>query len=291
MVMRILSAVLTLLVALSSVPRLSADEPSPDSTSVGQGLVEKMHDLNLTEEQTSKLADIHKECSPKVEAAGKELAAIIKEEVEKVRGVLTPDQLEKLQAMKDERKEHRTEGLAQRMAHLKQLKDLDLTDAELTKIGEIRNDCRPKIASALKGLENILTDEQKKAREEGLKAGKSHREVRESLNLTDEQKQKVQAIGKEVCGIVHEEMTQIKAVLTPEQQEKLTELKDERMDRIRDRLAARIANFESLNLTDEQKTKITDVRNEFRPKVQEAGDKLRAAIRDELDMTIGVIRS
>ena len=43
----------------------------------------------------------------------------------------------------------------------------------------------------MEGLQGLLTDDQKKAREEALKAGKKRREVLESLKLTDEQKEKV----------------------------------------------------------------------------------------------------
>src|SRR5262249_46335848 len=171
------------------------------------------------------------------------------------------------EALREERKERRGEGLAERLAHLR---DLDLTDAERTQIDEIRNDFRPRIAKALEGFRGILNADQTKAREEGLKAGKKRREVLESLNLTAEQKEKAESVCKEVAGLVREEMQKIRDVLSAEQREKLADLKEERRDRIRDRMAARIANFQSLNLTDEQKTKIEDIRKEFRPKVHEA---------------------
>ena len=54
-------------------------------------------------------------------------------------------------------------------------------------------------------MEGLLSDEQKKAREEGLKAGKKRREVLASLKLTDEQKEKVEAVAKEVGTLVREE--------------------------------------------------------------------------------------
>jgi Spy/CpxP family protein refolding chaperone len=56
------------------------------------------------------------------------------------------------------------------------------------------------------------------------------------------------------------------------------------------RWAARIANLDELNLTDEQKAKIADIRKEYRPKVHEAGNKLRAAIREEVDMITNVLK-
>ena len=47
-------------------------------------------------------------------------------------------------------------------------------------------------------------------------------------------------------------------------------------------MAHRIANLKDLNLTDEQKTKIAEIRKEYRPKVHEAGNKLRASVREEI---------
>src|SRR5262249_9108801 len=148
-----------------------------------QGQVQRIHDLHLTDEQEAKIADIRKEFQPKIAEAAKHLAATVKEEVAKVRDVLTPEQKEKVQAMREERKEERMEGLCERIAHLK---DLDLTDAEITQIAEIRKEFRPKIEEAVKKMAGILTEDQMKAREEALKAGKPHREVRQALNLTED---------------------------------------------------------------------------------------------------------
>src|SRR5262249_33727342 len=120
--------------------------------------------------------------------------------------------------------------------------------------------------------------------------GKKRSEILASLNLTVDQKEKEAAVCKEVSTIVREEMEKIKDVLTEEQQAKLPELKDERRDRVRDRWACRVANLQDLNLTAEQKTQIADIRKEFRPKVQEAGNKLRAAVREEVEAILGVIK-
>jgi len=281
--MRTLIAGTVLVVAALICPRLCAvDEPK-----VGEGLGERIQDLNLSDEQEAKIADIQKDHQPKVQEAAKELAAVIKQEEDKVRAVLTPEQTEKLQALKEERKERRHEGLCERIAHLK---DVDLTDAEISQIENIQKEFRPKMVKAMEGLKGLLTDEQKKAREEGLNAGKKRREILASLNLTGEQKEKEAAVCKEVATIVKEEMEKIKDVLTEEQQAKLPELKDERQDRVRDRWACRIANLSDLNLTAQQKTQIADIRKEFRPKVQEAGNKLRAAVREEVEAILGVIK-
>jgi Spy/CpxP family protein refolding chaperone len=253
----------------------------------GGALAERIQDLNLTDEQEAKIADIRKECRPKVQAEAKELATVVKEEEEKVQAVLTPEQKTKLAAAKEERQERRAEGLAERVAHLG---ELDLTEGEIARIGDIRKEYRPKIEQAMKQLQGVLTPDQQKARQEALQAGKRRREVLQSLNLTDEQRQKVQAVGKDVATLVREEMEKIRDVLSAEQKEKLQDLREERQERVRDRRAHRIANLRDLNLTDDQKTQIGDIRKEFRPKVHEAGNKLRATVREEVEAIVAVIK-
>jgi Spy/CpxP family protein refolding chaperone len=280
--MRFLSVALFLVAVLAIAPKLIADDQENE-----KGLVARFQDLNLTDEQDAKIAEIRKECRPKVEEAVKELASVVKEELGKIEEVLTPEQKTKLQALKEERKEHRFEGLAARIAHLK---DLHLTDAEMTKIEGIRNEFHPKIVKAMAGFKGILNSDQTSAREEGLKAGKKHREIIASLNLTGEQKEKCESACKEVATFVREEMEKIRDVLDAGQREKFAELKDERMDRVRDRWAHRIANFSDLNLSEEQKAKIAQIRTEFGPKVHEAGNKARAAIREEIEMIVNVMK-
>src|SRR5262249_18439813 len=175
-------------------------------------------------------------------------------------------------------------------ARLAHLKELHLTDAETSQIASIREEYHPKVMKAMEGLKGILNTEQTRAREEGLKAGKKHSEIIASLNLTDAQKEKCESVCKEVASLFREELEKVRDVLTAEQREKLAELKDERKDRARDRIACEIANFNDLNLTDEQKTKIAEIRAEFRPKVHEAGNKARAAIREEIEMIVNVLK-
>ena len=278
--MRTLIAVLTVAVVIWVPGKLSAQE-----TAGGQG--ERLQDLKLTDEQEAKIADIRKDCRTKVQEVVKELAGVAREEVTKVRAVLTPEQQKKLQDLREERRERRAESLAERVAHLE---ELDLTDAEMAQVAEIRREYRPRAVKAMEGLKGILTEEQRKAREEGLKAGKRRREVIESLNLTGEQKEKVEAVAKEMATLVREEMEKIRDVLSEGQKEKLQEFQAERRERVRDRMAHRIANHRDLNLTDEQKAQIAEIRKEYRPKVHEAGNKLRAAVREELHMIVAVLK-
>ena len=279
--MRTLLAVLTVVVVMGVPGTLIADD-APTIV-----LIERIQDLKLTDEQEGMIADIRNECRPKVQAAAKELGTLVRDEVAKVQAVLTPEQKEKLKAYKEERKELRAERLAEVIAHME---EMDLTDAECAKIAEIRAECQPKIVKALEGLKGILTEQQRTAREEGLKAGKKRREILASFNLTDEQKEKVETVAKEVATLVREHLEKVTDMLSEAEKEKLQELREERKERVRDRKAHAVANFKDLDLTDEQKTKIAEIRQEYPPKIHEAGNKLRAIVREELEMIVGVLK-
>jgi Spy/CpxP family protein refolding chaperone len=270
--------------AFAALPAAAEEKKDPKDVVL---VVEWVQDLNLTPEQEAKIADIRKEYKPKVQEAHKELASVVKEEMEKVEGILTAEQKDKVKEAKEERKEFRAERLAGRLAHLD---ELDLTDAEVAKLSEIRKEFQPKLAKAMEGLKGILNEDQRKAREDALKEGKNRREVFQSLKLSDEQKEKVEAVGKDLRGLVHDELTQMRDVLNDSQKEKLDEFKDERKERIRDRKAHMVSTLKDLNLTDDQKKQIMEIRKEFRPKVHEAGNKLRATIREEVEAILGVIK-
>jgi Spy/CpxP family protein refolding chaperone len=277
-VMRTLMAVAALVVGTAVLADEPAAKKADDKTAVI--IVERIQDLHLTDEQEAKIAEVRKEFKPKVEEAAKELRGLIKDEVEKIHGVLTPEQVKKMEEFKEERRELRAERLSAQLAHME---DLELSDAEVAKIAEIRKEFQPKIEKAMQGLEGLLTDEQRKTREEGLKAGMRRREILASLKLTDDQRTKIEAVGKEVRTLVHQELEKVRDLLTESQQEKLREIKEEVREHVRDRRAHAIASFRELNLTDEQRTKIMEIRREFRPKIQEAGNKLRATVREELE--------
>jgi Spy/CpxP family protein refolding chaperone len=254
---------------------------------IREALAEKIQDLNLTDEQETKIADIRKECHPKVQEAARALANVAREEVEEIRNVLNPGQKRTVQVLRDELSSRRSESLSERLAHLG---ELDLTDDEMMKIGDIRDEYRPKIRASLKQLVGVLTDDQKKTRADALKAGKRRSEVREALGLSAEQKEKLDSVGKELRSLVCEETEKVRAVISPEQQERLQEQREETGQNVRDRLAWRIATLKDLNLSDEQVSKINEIRKEYRPKVHEAGSALRSAIREELGMILAVFK-
>jgi len=275
--MRTLFTGLTLTVLMWLPGNLLAQEGTP----VNEGI----QDLQLTDDQEARIADIRAEYKSKVQAAAKTRRELVKEEVEKIRGVLTDEQKTAVAALKEENKEQRANSLAERMAHLE---ELDLTDAEMNKIKEIRKEFRPKITKALEGLKGILSADQKAAREDGLKAGTKRKQIVASLKLSDDQKTKFEAVGKEVASLVREELEKIHGVLSAEV--KVVGFKEEDREHVRDRMADRIANLKSLNLTEQQKSEIMAIRKDYQPRVHEAGNALRAVIREEVQAIIGVLK-
>ncbi len=244
-----------------------------------EAIAERLQDMNLTDEQEAKLADIRKQFSTMVEKDKKELADVVQAEVAKVKAVLTGPQTEMLKNLKDERAERRAESLAERIARLE---DLDLTADEMTKVAAFRKESRPKIAKALENLKGALTEDQRKARAEALEAGKKPSEVIASLKLTSEQKEKLTAAGKEVREHFQQEMEQLRGILDTESAEKLAEQKSGRKEHARDHMASAIENYRELNLTDEQKSQIATIRKDYGPKIHEASNKLRTNVREEL---------
>ena len=267
--MRTLLALVALAVAMlvyASLPAAADEQAGRRATG---RLAERIQDLHLTDQQEAKIADIRREYRPKVQEAANELAGVVKEELEKVQGLLTPEQKTKLQQSREELKEMRAESLAEECAHLG---ELQLTDAEITQIAQARKEFRPKIEQALDELEGLLTDAQKKARQEALQAGKKRREVLESLRLSDETKEKLHSVCKKVGTLCREEMEKVRSFLSSEQKEKVQDVREETKENVRDRMAHRIATLKELNLTDVQKSEIAAIRTKSYARDQNAAN-------------------
>ena len=299
--MRTTQAVITLVLAMSVGAITGVAQVVTDKPAVGTAdklrerlqdaqvkvLVVSIQDIDLSDEQEAEIAAIRKEYRPKIEASAKELKSLVKEEVEGIRNVFTPEQRPKIQAIIEERKDFREESLAHKIAGLK---ELDLTETELAKIAEIRKEYRPKIDEAAKQLERLLTDTQKEARKEAIKDDKPRREVLKVLNLTSAQTSELENNGKELKDLVGSEMSKLRGVLTAGQKETLQDLRAERREMVRDRLAHQIANLKDLNLTEQQKESLMNIRQEFRPKIQEAGNALRTEIGEEVGKIVAVLK-
>jgi hypothetical protein len=143
---------------------------------------------------------------------------------------------------------------------------------------------------AVKQLESLLTDAQKKARKEAIKADKTRREVLQAVNLTSEQRAEFENIAKELKDLVGNEVAKLRGVLTAGQKETLQDLRAERREMVRDRLAHQIANLRDLDLTQQQKDSLMSIRQEFRPKIQQAGNQLRTLIGEEVGKIVAVLK-
>jgi Spy/CpxP family protein refolding chaperone len=278
--MRSLVTLLSVIVVMWAPSKVSAQ-------GVRERVAERVQDLNLTDEQEARVAEIRKTFRPKVQQAIKELGDVVNEEVKKVRAVLTPEQQTKLAGLKEERQERRAESLGERLAHLH---EMDLTGAEMDRIAEIRKEYHPRIVKAMEGLHGLLSAEQRTAREEALKAGKRRSEMLAALKLKGDQKTKVEAVCKEVCSLVHAEMEKIRDVLSESQKATLQDFAKERREHVRDRRAHRIANLKELNLTEAQVSQLTEIRKQYRPRVHEGGNRLRATVREEVEQIIRAIK-
>jgi len=123
--------------------------------------------------------------------------------------------------------------IAQTILRIDRLKSavegLDLSENQKEKLGKVRDDFEAKRQAIYEKLADLLTEDQKQigkdAMESAKQSGKMGREVYQSLEaslkLTDEQKQKMEPIGKEFQSLVNDAMKQVAEVLTPEQKEKL----------------------------------------------------------------------
>jgi Spy/CpxP family protein refolding chaperone len=118
-------------------------------------------------------------------------------------------------------------------------KDLNLTDDQKAKLSGLKKEYAPKLKELSGTLDKVLTADQKKARDEAIKAarasGKRGPEVRESIQaamkLTDAQKTKL-ADGRKAMQKLNKEISdKVNKLLTPEQQEVLKKARAERGNR------------------------------------------------------------
>ncbi len=110
------------------------------------------------------------------------------------------------------------------------LSGLDLTADQKAKLEALNKEYQPKLTDASKAVESILTPEQKKAREAARKVAQRvieevrkacQKAVEEAVQLTPEQKAKVEEVKKQNSATYKEFRAKVMDVLTPEQQEQL----------------------------------------------------------------------
>src|SRR5262249_53672454 len=116
-----------------------------EALEAGKNRKEVIAALKLTDQQKAKL-----------EAACKEVHALVREEMEKMRDVLTEGQKEKIREFKNERRDRGHDRLAHAIANFK---DLNLTEDQKAKIMDIRKEYRPKVHEAGNKLRGTVREE------------------------------------------------------------------------------------------------------------------------------------
>ncbi len=128
---------------------------------------------------------------------------------------------------------NRLSTVAQAMMRMEKLHDvikgLDLTVEQKEELKKLHEDHGPKMKEMFGKLEDIVTEEQvataKAAAEKAKEAGKKGRAffaaVESSIKLTDEQKKKIDELGKEMLVVQRATVKAVTAILTTEQKTKL----------------------------------------------------------------------
>ena len=109
------------------------------------------------------------------------------------------------------------------------LSRLNLSEEQKQKIENLRKEYEPKLAELRAKLEGILTEEQKKAREEAIKkakeSGKKGRElfeaIRNAFQLTEEQQKQMQEVRTQMTQLMQEIRGKVEEILTEEQKAQL----------------------------------------------------------------------
>jgi Spy/CpxP family protein refolding chaperone len=167
---------------------------------------------------------------------------------------------------------------------LESIKGLNLTDQQKGKIDALKKEYGSKLKEGQAKMDGILTAEQKKARDEAIKAaevsGKRGREVWEgvqsAMKLTDEQKAKIAETRKEIGPLRREVHEKVMAILTPEQKELWQKdrpgMREPRpvQEQTSKPTGRNSGMLRGLNLTEDQQAKVKKIREEYGPKLKEA---------------------
>lgn len=111
------------------------------------------------------------------------------------------------------------------------LEGLELTAEQKAKLEKIAEEMKAPLTEVRKAQSDILTAEQKKAREEAMKAAKeagkkpqeAKKAVDEALKLTPEQKEKMAKVDAKMAEVQKQIRAKVMEVLTPEQRKAVEE--------------------------------------------------------------------
>lgn len=108
-------------------------------------------------------------------------------------------------------------------------KDITLTDDQKAKVAEIEKEFAPKMKEAREKLDKVLTEEQKKARQDVLKEARTsskkgkelQQAIQDALKLSDEQKKNYDEADKALAALRLQIRDKVEPILTDEQKAKL----------------------------------------------------------------------
>jgi Spy/CpxP family protein refolding chaperone len=109
------------------------------------------------------------------------------------------------------------------------MKGLDLSDEQKTSIKAVNKEFAAKFKQIIVKADGIYTPDQKKARDQAIKAAVAAKKkgkeltkaIKESVTLTNEQRAKMDDIAKEAAKLRKELQDKVLDILTPEQQEQI----------------------------------------------------------------------
>jgi len=109
---------------------------------------------------------------------------------------------------------------------------MDLSADQKDKLETLKKEYAPKFKALREKSEKILTDDQKKARDEAMKAAReakpddrraAYGKIRDAVKLTDDQKKETESVMKDVRALFEEVQPKVSEILTDEQKAKLKE--------------------------------------------------------------------
>ncbi|MCA9113672.1 MAG: hypothetical protein KDA79_01205 [Planctomycetaceae bacterium] len=135
-----------------------------------------------------------------------------------------------------QQQQQRQQGRARNMFRLP--KSIALSEEQQAKVDALSKEYAPRMGELLKKSNEILTEDQQKARREAFRAareaGKKGKDFRAAVDaavqLTDEQKQTQKAVRAEMQKLMEEGRSKLAEILTADQREQLKKARESRPD-------------------------------------------------------------
>jgi Spy/CpxP family protein refolding chaperone len=174
---------------------------------------------------------------------------------------------------------HSRQAMMERWA---MLKGVNLTDDQKAKVEAVKQEYGPKFKKAWGKIDSILTEEQRKVRDEAAKAAKAAgkhgeevwKDAKAAVTLNDDQKAKMAEARKEAEALHKEAREKTMSILTTDQKQQLKKSHEGKRGHPEGGFGGEM--LKGLNLTDDQKAKVAEVKKEYGPRLKEAQTNLDA---------------